>query len=185
MVWNPSPEWNLNQWSVKIPFTVPAVGGPAPVPVVLEPAVDPVGVPVVGRHGVELADVHVVEHDEVVALVEGDVGSLVVPHVEHVRVVGVDPEGVEVPADPLHGTVEGPAPVLGDLGRAGQDVHTLVVLRVHPDMGVVEGPVVVAVHVLPGRAAVLGAVHPRAQLGHVVEGRILPGWAGTRAPRWP
>ncbi len=139
----------------------------APGPVVLEAAVDVIGVAHVGADGVELGHGQVVEEDPGLAVVVAERGAAVLADVETVLVGWVEPHGVEVGVEAAD-----LVPGLAAVGRVahirGQPVDPLVLERVDVDVAVVEGPVVLPAHERPGGAAVLGAVDARPELGHVL-----------------
>ena len=135
--------------------------------VVLHAAVDPVGVPVVHRDPVELADRQVVDAPEGEAAVVGLVQTRVAGEVEVFGIGRVDPHGVmvgvhpDVVGGPLGDLGEGAAAVLAPVGRSGQGVDAVLVRRVDEDVRVVHGADVLIAHLLPALAAVLAAVATR------------------------
>ena len=156
----------LNQKSVRIdPF--PVHRRPAPGAVVLQAAVDVVGIAHVGADGVELGDAEVVVEDPGLAVVVGQRGAAVLADVEPVLVGRVEPHGVEVGVQAADGGSRSCRRRTRSSVR-GQVVDPLVVDRIDVDVAVVERPVVHPAHERPGRAAVLGTVDARAELGHVL-----------------
>ena len=85
---------------------VTTIGWSTPVAIVLQSAIHVVRIARVGCNGIELTKVHIVEHDEAVALVIGYVRSLIIADVEDVGIKGIEPKGMEIAGNSAHASTE-------------------------------------------------------------------------------
>src|SRR5262249_42878636 len=128
----------------------------APGAVVLQAAVDVVGPAVVHRDVVELAPRHAIEVLPVRRGIIGHVIATVAADQDVPAVLGVDPHGVPIAAQPAVDAVgaERLAAVLAAVEVDSGGPDDVLVGRVHADDREVEGSLVVAVDADPGVAAV-------------------------------
>ena len=100
------PTVKLEPVVVEDTVVVTTIGWSTPVAIVLQSAIHIVRIARVGCYGIELAKVHIVEHDEGVALVIGYVRALIIADVEDVRIKRIEPEGMEIAGNPSHAATE-------------------------------------------------------------------------------
>ncbi len=129
-----------------------------PTAVVLESAAYTVRHLHVVAHGIELPQRHGVDEVVVAAPVPRLGDSTVVPHDEVFGIVGIDPHGVVINVHAHGGVPHSLAAVVGEVDRCGRPVDAVRVLWIHPHLGVVERPHIVARHLGPRPTAVLRAV---------------------------
>jgi len=128
---------------VLVQDTGPGVGpgGDPPRPVVLEPSVHVVGIPVVHLEDIVLGDGDVVEEAPGPGPVVGDVEAAVVAHEHVIGVLGIDPQRVVVHVDPLGRPVvlEGLSPVDGQVQLCPHDPDLVLVQGIDVDVAVPVG----------------------------------------------
>ncbi len=149
----------------------PAVRRAFPGVVVLQPAIDVVGILHVHADGIELAERDVIEVMAGLTAVVGDVHPSVGAEDQAVRVLGIDPQGSPVAEGLLKKAVRRPGnamPGLAAVGRAGQrlggDVELIRIVLVHAELvegirGLVERLLrALGVDLAPGLASVIGPI---------------------------
>ena len=161
------------------PLVRQGVGGRAPGAVVLQPAAHVIGIAHVDADLVELAERQVAELIPVVGAVPADRDAAVSGQNQVVRVRGIDPERVVVEVHfsrRVGGEVAAAVRRAIEVGAA--QVDPLGIVGVDADLAVVHGAIVGGADLLPGLAAVGGAVDTVLRVGPAPPANP---WPGARA----
>ena len=130
--------------------------GTSPAPVVLQAAVNVIGLPHIHADLVELSQGQGVDKVPGFAPVVGEMNPTIRAHNHMVGVSWINPHSVVVAVDAgNHIGAEGYPPILRSIHSSAKHPYPLVVIRVDPDLAVIHGARIGAAHLLPAQTLIL------------------------------